>query len=71
MFLDPRGGFHYDGRWKPPELAENPTAVLVEENQRRGVRPDYWTAGARWEWGADIPEEVYYRAVGALEDAGP
>jgi len=46
-------------------------AALVEENQRRGVRPDGWTAGARWERAADIPDRVYFRAVEALHGAGP
>ena len=69
MFIAPRGGFHYDGRWEPPELGDDPAEALVEANRRRGVEPDYWTAGARWEWGAKIPEEVYYRGVEALVEA--
>ncbi len=66
VFIDPRGGFHYDGRWQPPELGDDPAEALVEGNRRRGVDPDYWTAGARWERGGMIPEEVYYRGVEML-----
>jgi hypothetical protein len=48
VFVDPRGGAHYDGRWKPPELPGDPTRVLVRNNHERGVCPDWRTAGARW-----------------------
>jgi hypothetical protein len=50
---------------------ETLVAALIEENQRRGVRPDGRTAGARWEREDDIPDRVYFRAVEALHGAGP
>jgi hypothetical protein len=43
--------------------------ALVEENRRRGVRPDGWTAGVRWKREADIPDEVYFRAMEAMDEA--
>jgi hypothetical protein len=95
VFMDPRGGFHYDGRWTWPEgmgdrTAEegsaeygaaagsggngpgpqkSPVEALVDENRRRGVRPGFHTAGARWEREADIPRGVYFRALEALGEA--
>ncbi len=48
VFMDPRGGTHYDGRWRPLELSGNPVGSLVEENRTRGVDPDWRTAGAVW-----------------------
>ena len=95
MFLDPRGGPHFDGRWRPPEpaweatpskqptgpaeakqptspLARHPSAAaLMAQNHRRGVRPDGWTAAARWKREADIPDRVYFRALEAVHEAGP
>ncbi|MFV1981422.1 MAG: HNH endonuclease signature motif containing protein, partial [Rhodothermia bacterium] len=65
-FLDPRGGTHFDGRWKPPELPERPVEALLEQNRRNGAIPDGWTAGARWKREVDIPNEVYLRAVDAI-----
>ncbi len=62
-FFDPRGGTHFDGRWKPPELPERPVEALLEQNRQRGVDPDGWTAGARWKREVDIPDDVYLRAV--------
>ena len=67
VFVDPRGGTHYDGRWKAPELPEHPVRALVEANRHRGVEPDWRTAGARWKREDDIPRDVYFRA---LEAAG-
>jgi hypothetical protein len=67
VFVDPRGGTHYDGRWKAPELPEHPVRALVEANRRRGAEPDWRTAGARWKREDDIPRDVYFRA---LEAAG-
>ena len=83
VFYDPRGGLQFDGRWQPPEGSallpeereerqvegELPVEALVEENRRRGVRPDGWTAGVRWKREADIPDEVYFRAIEALHEA--
>jgi hypothetical protein len=45
--------------------------ALIEENQRRGVKPDGWTAGVRWKQEADIPDRVYFRALEAIHEAGP
>ncbi|MHB1194055.1 MAG: HNH endonuclease signature motif containing protein [Longimicrobiales bacterium] len=67
VFVDPRGGTHYDARPKAPELAEHPVRALVEANRRRGAEPDWRTAGARWKREDDIPRDVYFRA---LEAAG-
>jgi hypothetical protein len=67
IFVDPRGGTHYDARPKVPELDTHPVRALVEENRRRGIEPDWRTAGARWKREADIPSDVYFRA---LEAAG-
>jgi hypothetical protein len=69
VFFDPRGGVHYDGRWRPPEVGEAAAEALVEENRRRGVRPDGWTAGARWEREADIPTDKLLRATEILGEA--
>lgn len=65
-FVDPRGGVHFEGGWRPPELPPGPVATLVRENKLRGADPDAWTAGARWEREADIPDAVYFRATGAV-----
>ena len=81
VFFDPRGGPHFDGRWQDPrkgEPARGPgsswpdhepdrVAALMEENRRRGVEPDGWTASARWKREADIPDPVFFRALEALE----
>jgi hypothetical protein len=66
VFFDPRGGAHFDGRWKPPKLAEEPVETLMRENRRRGVDPDASTVGARWEREQDIPDRVYFRALEKL-----
>jgi len=65
-FIDPRGQVHFDAGWKAPELPENPVAALIAENQRHGVKPDYYTAGARWKTEWDIPKSVYFNALEAL-----
>jgi hypothetical protein len=70
VFHDPRGGAHYEGRWRPPELGEDVVEAMLAENRRRGADPDAWTAGARWRREADIPDEVYFRSVEALGEAG-
>jgi hypothetical protein len=46
-------------------------ASLTEANRRRGVEPDGWTAGARWKREDDIPDQIYFRALEALEDPAP
>lgn len=77
VFFDPRGGTHFEGRWRPPEglLAEDWPGgsetgglvdALIEENRRRGTHPDGWTSGAKWKREDDIPEEVLFRAGEAL-----
>jgi hypothetical protein len=40
VFFDPRGGTHFDGRWKPPELSGKPAAALFRRNHLHGVAPD-------------------------------
>ncbi len=85
IFIDPRGGSHFDGRWAPPRpgseealpgvlpsddlvegRSEDLVEVLVEKNRAQGVRPDGWSAGARWKREADIPDDVYFRALEAV-----
>jgi hypothetical protein len=51
--------------------AKDLVASLREANRRRGVEPDEWTAGARWKQEADIPDDIYFPALEALEDPGP
>ena len=96
VFFDPRGGTHYDGRFRlrregrgevgegeegmgTPETRGREgergngetvdlVASLTKANRRRGVEPDGWTAGARWKREDDIPDEIYFRALEALED---
>ena len=43
--------------------------ALIEHNHRRGVRPDGWTAGARWKREAHIPDRIYFRALKAMDEA--
>jgi len=69
VFFDPRGGTHFDGRWQQPELGEHPVEALVEQNRLRGVSPDGWTAGVRWKREDDIPEQIYFRALEAMNEA--
>jgi hypothetical protein len=70
MFIDRRGGFHTDGLKVPsPELPVDPVEALIEDNRRRGADPDFYTAGARWKREADIPDDVYFRAVEAIGEA--
>jgi hypothetical protein len=117
VFFDPRGGTHYDGRWrlrregwvrseeggvggesgaapegerpvesgdrreaeghaelgtgKAVDKGEHRVEALMENNRRRGVEPDGWTAGARWKRETDIPDEIWFRAREALEETGP
>jgi hypothetical protein len=70
MFIDRRGGYHTDGLKVPsPELPVDPVEALIEDNRRRGADPDFYTAGARWKREADIPDDVYFRAVEAIGEA--
>jgi hypothetical protein len=50
---------------------EDLVEALITQNRHRGVRPDGWTAGARWKHKADIPDQVYFRAHEALGEARP
>jgi hypothetical protein len=66
LFLDPRGGEHYEARPRPPVLPDRPVDALLMEQARCGVAPDWSTAGARWKREADIPDEVYFRGLEAV-----
>jgi len=66
VFYDPRGGTHFDGRWKAPKLEGDLVEALLEDNRSRGVEPDGWALGARWKREADIPDEVYFAALEAV-----
>jgi len=50
---------------------EKLVASLMEKNRARGANPDGWTAGVRWKREADIPDRVYFRALEAMQEAGP
>jgi len=50
---------------------EKLVASLIEQNRRRDANPDGWTAGVRWKREADIPDRVYFRALEAMQEAGP
>jgi hypothetical protein len=50
VFIDPRGGAHYDARPLPRTLPPDPVAALVAAHQACGVAPDWATAGVRWRW---------------------
>ncbi len=65
VFVDPRGGEHFDGGWTPPDSGN--VDALVDANRRRGVEPDWRAAGARWKRIEDVPDEVWFKA---LEAAG-
>ncbi len=65
-FIDRKGQVHFNAGWKAPELSEDPVASLIAENTKRGVEPDYYTAGARWKTEWDIPRPVYLNALEAL-----
>ena len=66
VFIDPRGGEHYDGRWKPPATGSRPVETLIAENRSRRVDPDGWTASGRWRREGDVPDEVLFGAMEAL-----
>ena len=46
-----------------PELPADPVEALIEDTRSRGADPDFYTAGARWKREADIPDDVYFRAL--------
>jgi len=66
VFFGPRGGTHFDGRWKPPVLPERSIEVMIEANSGTSV-PTATTAGARWKTEDDIPDQVYFRALEAID----
>jgi hypothetical protein len=65
-FVDPRGQVHMAGHHAAPQLPPDPVAELIADNRSRGADPDFFTAGARWNREADIPDDVYFRALEAL-----
>jgi hypothetical protein len=65
-FIDPRGQTHLGRPREAPELEPDPVAALIEETSSRGADPDFYTAGARWKREADIPDDVYFRALEAI-----
>ena len=66
-FRDPRGQVHIGRPPRPPELGPDPLEELIRQHRRRGVVPDPDTAGARWRYARDIPDEVYFRATEAVQ----
>jgi len=64
-FFDPRGGTHFDGRWQPPVLPARPIESMIEANSGSAVLNGA-TGGARWKHEADIPDDVYFRALEAF-----
>jgi hypothetical protein len=67
VFFDPRGGPHFEGRWKPVALPPDAVEALERENREHGAEPDWRTAGVRWKRPEDIPDDVYFRAIETLE----
>jgi hypothetical protein len=63
VFLDPRGGEHFDGRWQPPAAGPAPLERLIRDNRLHGADPDAWTAGPRRDRASDIPDAIYLRAA--------
>jgi len=64
-FRDRRGQVHVGRPPKTPEVEGDPMEILVRSNRKRGVDPDAFTAGARWRYERDIPDEVLFRAMDA------
>ena len=65
-FIDPKGQTHMGRPRQAPELEPNPVEALIQQTRRRGADPDFYTAGARWKREADIPDDVYFRAMEAF-----
>ena len=61
VFVDPRGGEHFDGGWRAPVGVE--VDDMIDDNRARGVVPDWRTASARWKGVGDVPDAVYFRAM--------
>jgi len=65
-FRDPKGQVHMGRPRETPDIPPDSVGALVEDNRRRGADPDFYTAGARWKREADIPDDVYFRALEAI-----
>jgi len=65
-FIDPRRQVHMGQPREAPEIPPDPVAALIEDNRRRGADPDFLTAAGRWKREADIPDDIYFRAMKAL-----
>jgi len=65
-FIDPKGQTHLGRPREAPQLEPNPVESLIADTRRRGADPDFHTAGARWKREADIPDDVYFRALEAI-----
>ncbi|MDX1395356.1 MAG: hypothetical protein R3195_13290, partial [Gemmatimonadota bacterium] len=63
-FEDPRGSLHSARSRRRPRVRAS-ADELVAANRARGVDPDGWTASARWEREADIPDEALFAALEA------
>jgi len=70
-FFDPRGGIHFDGRWRWPEGKPVSASALVADNEARDIRPHGLTASARWKDEAHIPDPIYFRTLEAMGEGGP
>jgi hypothetical protein len=65
-FRDPGGSVHLAGRGRPPpRLPDRPVAALERLNRLCGTQPGAWTASACWRREADIPDDVFFRALEA------
>jgi len=65
-FIDPKGQTHLGRPREAPLLPADPVAALTKDTRRRGADPDFHTAGARWKREADIPDDIYFRALEAI-----
>ena len=65
-FIDPRGQTHLGRPREAPELPADPVAALIEDTRSRGADPDFYTAGAQWKREADIPDDIYFKALEAI-----
>jgi len=68
-FVDPRGGLHHEGRWRPPTLdpdvLRDAARELAARNRRRGADPGPLTPSARWRREGDIPDDLRFAALEA------
>ncbi|HUH14164.1 MAG TPA: DUF222 domain-containing protein [Longimicrobiales bacterium] len=64
VFIDPRGGEHFDATWRAPRLGDHPVERLMEHNRAAGAMPDAMTASGRWQREDDIPTRVLLEAFG-------